>query len=224
VAGAPWAAVFAFSERAPSAAAIGVTVAAVLCVAGAWVLVRRGRFSIWGAMGSVMGALAAAALLVGKVRWATGLSVLAAGAAGVLAGALLYGATAAFMFVAVRWPPLRRQAEAIYELRGGRSLPVALAIAALVVAPGEEVVWRGVVQPLLGGWVGAVAGAALAWGVYVAVNLLSGSIPILLGAAVGGGAWAALALWTGGAAAPIGCHVVWTSLMILFPPVPGSRT
>jgi uncharacterized protein len=224
VAGEPWAAAFAFSERTATGVAIGLTVAAVLCVGGVWVLVRRGRFSVWGAMGSVMGALAVVALLVGEVRWAAGLSVLAAGAAGILAGAVLYGATATFMFVAVRWPPLRRQAEGIYELRGGRSLPVALAIAALVVAPGEEIVWRGAVQPLLGGWAGAAAGAALAWGLYVAVNLLSRSIPILLGAAVGGGAWAALALWTGGVAAPIGCHVVWTSLMIVFPPVPGSRT
>jgi membrane protease YdiL (CAAX protease family) len=150
------------------------------------------------------------------------LSILAAALVGLLAGAVLYGATAAFMLAAVRWPPLRRQAEGIYELRGERSLAAALAVAALVVAPGEEIVWRGVVQPLVAGWVGAVGGAVLAWGLYVGVNLVARSIPILLGAVVGGAVWAALALWTGGVVAAIGCHVAWTSLMIVFPPVPGG--
>jgi uncharacterized protein len=220
VKGVPWGGAFAFSGRASTVIAVGLTAAAVLCVASAWLLVRRGRFSIWGAMGSVTGALGVVALLVGRVRGATELPILVAALVGLLAGAVLYGATAAFMFAAVRWPPLRRQAEGIYELRGGRSLAAALAVAGLVVAPGEEIVWRGVVQPLFAGWVGAVAGAALAWGLYVGVNLLARSIPILLGAVVGGAAWAALALWTGGVVAAIGCHVVWTSLMIALPPVP----
>jgi uncharacterized protein len=220
VRGVPWGAAFAFSERAATGIAASITAAAVLGVACAWLLVRRGRFSIWGAMGSVTGALGVMALLIGRVRGATELPILAAALVGLLAGAVLYGATAAFMFAAVRWPPLRRQAEGIYELRGERSLAAALAVAGLVVAPGEEIVWRGVVQPLFAGWVGAVAGAVLAWGLYVGVNLVARSIPILLGAVVGGAAWAALAVWTGGVVAPIGCHVVWTSLMILFPPVP----
>jgi uncharacterized protein len=222
VKGVPWAGAFEFSGRASTVIAVGLTATAVLCVASAWLLVRRGRFSIWGAMGSVTGALGVVALLVGRVRGATELPILVAVLVGLLAGAMLYGATAAFMFAAVRWPPLRRQAEGIYELRGGRSLAAALAVAGLVVAPGEEIVWRGVVQPLFAGWVGAVAGAALAWGLYVGVNLVARSIPILLGAVVGGAVWAALAVWTGGVVAAIGCHVVWTSLMIALPPVPRS--
>jgi membrane protease YdiL (CAAX protease family) len=222
VRGVPWVGAFAFYDRASTVIAASLTAAAALCVASAWLLVRRGRFSIWGAMGSVTGALGVVALLVGRVRGATELSILAAALVGLLAGALLYGATAAFMFAAVRWPPLRRQAEGIYELRGQRSLAAALAVAGLVVAPGEEIVWRGVVQPLFAGWVGAVAGAALAWGLYVGVNLVARSIPILLGAVVGGAVWAALAVWTGGVVAAIGCHMVWTSLMIALPPVPRS--
>jgi uncharacterized protein len=222
VRGVPWGAAFVFSDRASTVIAASLTAAAALCVASAWLLVRRGRFSIWGAMGSVTGALGVVALLVGRVRGATELPILVAVLVGLLAGAMLYGATAAFMFAAVRWPPLRRQAEGIYELRGGRSLAAALAVAGLVVAPGEEIVWRGVVQPLFAGWVGAVAGAALAWGLYVGVNLVARSIPILLGAVVGGAVWAALAVWTGGVVAAIGCHVVWTSLMIALPPVPRS--
>lgn len=220
----PWGAAFAFSDRTATGIAVALTAAAVICVASAWLLVRRGRFSIWGAMGSVTGALGVVALLVGRVRGATELSILAAAVVGLLAGAVLYGATAAFMFAAIRWRPLRPQAEGIYGLRGERSVVVALAVAGLVVAPGEEIVWRGVVQPLFAGWFGAVAGAVLAWGLYVGVNLVARSIPILLGAVVGGAVWAALALWTGGVVAAIGCHVVWTSLMIVLPPVPGGSS
>ena len=200
--------------------ALGLTVVTVVSVAGTWLLVRRGRLSIWGAMGSLMVLLGVAALLTGTVRAATEVSLIAATSLGLLAGAVLYGATGAFLSVAVRWPPLRRHAEAIYGLRGGRSLPVALGIAALIVAPGEELVWRGVTQPLFEGWAGPLLGAALAWALYVLVNLVARSIPILLGAVVGGAVWTALALWTGGVAAPIGCHVVWTAAMIAVPPVP----
>jgi len=32
--------------------------------------------------------------------------------------------------------------------------------------------------------------------------------------------WSALGWWSGGALAPLGCHVVWTGLMLSFPVVP----
>jgi membrane protease YdiL (CAAX protease family) len=203
----------------PTAAGTALAVAAVVSVPGAWYLVRRGRVAVWGAMGSLMAVLGVIALVVGGVRMSGGMSPLVAAGLGALAGAALYGATAGFMFVAGRWPPLRSQAQAIYDLRGGRSLPAALAVSCLAVAPGEELVWRGVVQPLLGVWLGSVGGAVSAWVLYVAANTASLSLPIVLGAVVGGAAWAALALVTGGVAASIACHIVWTGLMVAFPPV-----
>jgi membrane protease YdiL (CAAX protease family) len=68
--------------------------------------------------------------------------------------------------------------------------------------------------------VGSLAGALLAWGVYVAANAVSGSLPIILGALVGGAVWTALALWTGGVAASLACHAAWTALMVALPPLP----
>jgi membrane protease YdiL (CAAX protease family) len=143
---------------------------------------------------------------------------------GVGAGVVLYLATAVFLAVALRWPPLARHTEAVYDQRRGLSLGRALAISLLMVAPGEELLWRGVVLGVLmrtlPGW---PVVPVIAWAAYVAANAFSASIPIVLAAAVGGGAWTALAAWTGGVVAPLACHVVWTGLMILRPPVPRSR-
>jgi membrane protease YdiL (CAAX protease family) len=205
------------SPSPPVAVALGVAASVALPVA--WFLVRLERVSVWSAMGTIMGVLGLLGIAFGRVHASTELDVQAAAGLGAGAGLALYAATAAFMFVAGRWPPLGRQAHRIYELRGGRSLPAALAVACLAVAPGEEIVWRGLVQPTLAAWLGPVGGALAAWGAYVAVNASSASIPIVLGAVVGGAAWSGLALATGGVVAPILCHAVWTGLMLVLPPV-----
>lgn len=191
--------------------------------AGAWLAVRAGR-SIWVATAVVLGPLGALSLLLAPPEAAARTSLPAAALLGLGAGVALYAATAGFMFVARRLPVLGRHAAALYERRAGMPLSAALALAALVVAPGEELLWRGVVQERLAAALGSSPGALVAWGAYVAVNAIGGSVPILLGAAVGGAAWGALALATGGVAAPIVCHAVWTALMIVLPPVfaPGS--
>ena len=205
-------------------AAIGVSVAAVVGVAAAWEVVRRGIVGVWTVMPVTIGLLAILAILTGKVRPSAAFEAIPSLGLGLGGGALVYGATAAFMALAGRWPPLRHQARRVYELRGGLAVPAAASMAALVVAPSEEIVWRGLTQTLLGGWLGALGGALVAWGLYVAVNAVARSLPILLGAVVGGAAWGALAWWTGGVAAPIACHVVWTALMVVRPPVPtGAR-
>jgi uncharacterized protein len=211
------------STRAGTPLAVILTVVATAAVATAWELIRRGRFSVWALTSWTIGALAVLALLTGKVRAAASFEPLVAVAIGLAAGVVLYLATAAFMLVAGRWPPLARQAESVYELRGGLSVPRAVLLASLVVAPGEEIVWRGAIQTLLAGALGPVGGAAAAWGLYVGANAVSRSAPILLGAVVGGAAWAGLAWWTGGVAASAACHAVWTCLMIVRPPVPRAR-
>jgi CAAX protease family protein len=220
VTGGPITAAAVLSERAGTQLSIAVAVAASLGIAGVWVLVRRGRFGVWGSTAWTIGVLAVVAALTGKVRAATQFHPLAAIGIGIVAGAALYAATAAFLAVVGRWPPLARHAERVYDLRGGLSVSSAAALASLVVAPGEEIVWRGAVQTLLAGALGPIGGASAAWGLYVGANAVSASIPIVLGAVVGGAAWAGLAWWTGGVAASAGCHAVWTCLMILRPPLP----
>lgn len=202
-----------------SAPEVAVAVAAPLAVAAAWLFVRRGRTSIWGAMGAAMGILGIAAVATGRPAAATEVAAGVAALVGAGAGVALYAATAGFMAVARTWPPLAHQAASLYAQRGGMSLPASLAVAAAVVAPGEELVWRGVVQSLLSEPAGPAVGAVVAWVAYVAANAVSGSVPILLGAVVGGAAWGGLALWSGGVLAGTLCHAIWTGLMIARPPL-----
>jgi membrane protease YdiL (CAAX protease family) len=211
------------STRAGTQLAVVLTVVTTVAVATAWELIRRRRFSVWALTAWTIGVLAVVAVFTGKVHAAAGFRLFVAIAIGLAAGVVLYLATAAFMFVAGRWPPLARQAESVYELRGGLPVPTAAVLASLVVAPGEEIVWRGAIQTLLSGALGPLGGAAAAWGLYVGANAVSRSAPIILGAVVGGAAWAGLAWWTGGVAAPAACHAVWTCLMIVRPPVPQAR-
>jgi uncharacterized protein len=207
----------------PSAPAIALAVGGPVIVALTWLAIRAGRVSLWAGMGSATGVLGALTLLTGEVSAAEEVSVPVAGVIGLAAGLLLYGATAAFMAVFGRREPLARQTAALYDQRSGASLAGALAISVLLTVPGEELLWRGLVQGALESVVSAPVAAVLGWAAYVAANVASWNLPIVLGAVVGGAAWAGLALWSGGVIAGLGCHAVWTSLMIIRPPVPTNR-
>ena len=184
----------------------------------AWRLVVIGRVSVWTAMGTVTGGAGLASLATGRVSLSPRVAWVWATLAGVGVGAFLYLATLAFVLVVRRWPRFDRHVEAIYDQRKDLPLPMALLLAALVVAPGEELFWRGLFQWRLAGAMGWVAAAIVTWLVYVTVNAASRSLPILAGALVSGAVWGALALWTHGVLASVLCHAVWTSLMLLFPP------
>jgi membrane protease YdiL (CAAX protease family) len=108
----------------------------------------------------------------------------------------------------------------MYARQRGVHPVVAVVVSAGVSAVGEELFWRGLVQPRLSVAAGsAVAGAILGWVVYVVANLPSANLEIVAGAVVGGAAWTALAWWTAGDAASIACHAAWTTLMVGFPVV-----
>lgn len=204
-----------------------LAIAGPLIVAANWLLVRSGRVSIWVANAAVMTGAALMALASGVVEPTRGAPVATAVVVGVGSGAVLYAATAAFMSVAGGWAPLARHTRELYRDQGDRgtlSLPAAVTISAVVVAPGEELLWRGVVLEVIRDPTGSlVVAGVVTWVAYVVANAFSGSIPIVLGAAVSGAVWTLLAITGFGLVAAIGCHAVWTSLMIVRPPVPAAR-
>ena len=187
-----------------------VAVAGALAVVFAWRLTVAGRVSVWWSMGVVEGAAGIVAVATGRVRLARGIAPVAALAIGLGAGLALYLATRAFVAVARRSPVFERQVATIYGRREGLSLWPTLVLAAGVTASGEELFWRGLVQ----GRFGALA----TWGAYVLVNVASESLPIVAGAIVSGAVWGGLALGTHGVLASLGCHAVWTALMLALPP------
>ena len=193
-------------------------VAGALGVAVAWRLVSARRISIWPVMTAVVGVAAALSLLTGEVKLSANVRPVLAAAAGLGAGAGLYLATAAFLLVARRVPVFERGVREIYDQRRGLTLATAIVLAAVIVGPCEEIFWRGLFQWRLSNAAGAGGGAALTLIAYAAANAASASLPIALGAIVSGAVWGGLAWWTGGVMAGVLCHMLWTGLMVAFPP------
>ncbi len=189
----------------------------------AWRVIVAGRVSVWTAMGTMTGAAGLASLATGRLSLSPKVAWGWAVAAGVAVGVALYLATVAFVLFVRRWSFFDRHVEDIYDRRKELPLVVAFGLAALVVAPGEELFWRGLFQWRLAATTGWVAAATLTWLVYVAVNAASESLPILFGALVSGAVWGGLALWTHGVLASLLCHTVWTGLMLVGPPGGAER-
>jgi membrane protease YdiL (CAAX protease family) len=196
---------------------VAAIVPAATALAVAWHLVVAGRATVWTAVTPATAAAGAVAVLVGDPAGSGAVAPGSAVVVGIATGLLLYVATR----VVVGWagPRLGLSAHAVaaYGRRGRLSLPAAVVLAALVAAPGEELFWRGLVQPELAEPLGPAGAAAAVWLAYLAVSLPSRNRAIVAGAAVGGALWAALGAWSGGVLASACSHVVWTGLMVASP-------
>jgi membrane protease YdiL (CAAX protease family) len=186
-----------------------------------WRSIASGGRDVWHVLPPILGAMGVAALLV-AAPFEPDVSRTEQLVAGLAAGALLFAATRAFVWLAVRWGPFRRNVVEAYAEAQAVPRARALVLSLLLSVPGEELFWRGLAQ----GWLTTTAlGAAGAAGVtlllYVIANLPSRSLPIVAGAVVGGGVWGGLAWWSGGVLAPLASHILWTGLMLAFPPGTG---
>ena len=193
--------------------AVGIVVQAVV-----WRLAALERLPFWPATTATFTALGIAALLAGEPACCAATTAAGSAAVGAASGSLLFVATRAVVGIATRYPSLRGAVAGIY--RRSEETPVALAfvVTLAVAVPGEELFWRGLVQPELGNATAPLLGAVLAWLGYVGVNAASASLPLLAGSVVGGAVWTTLAVWSHGVVAPIASHVVWTGLMLAWPP------
>lgn len=119
-------------------------------------------------------------------------------------------------------PWLVDDAAAAYGRVDGLPLAVQVVLAGGVIAPLEEVLWRGGVQPLV---VRRLAprpdvvrvGAAVA--VYTAFHLVTLHPSLVAAAALGGIVWGWLAHRTGSVGAVMVAHGTWTALMVAAPPL-----
>ncbi len=110
----------------------------------------------------------------------------------------------------------------IYALRSLRPRgEIALRLAA-VIAPAEELFWRGLLQRALGARVGAVRAAALATGAYGGAHLVTGNVALIGAAATAGLYWSALAALGAPMAALVISHVVWDVWIFLVAPTQGD--
>jgi CAAX protease family protein len=195
-----------------------VAVAGIVGQMIAWTVVRRERWPFWPAAVVTFAALGVASVLVGDIACCADVDAGLAIGVGLASGVLLYTATRAVVAVATIHPRLKEAVTGIYARSTETSRAAELAISLLVAVPGEELFWRGLVLPVLTDATDVATGAVLAWLAGVAVIAVWLSLPLLAGAIVGGALWTGLAVWSGGVLAPFASHLVWTGLMLLWPP------
>lgn len=193
-------------------------VAGLAAEAVAWWLVATRRADVWRLMPPVLGAMGVAAVAVRPPVAAGATDATIALAAGLAAGVALYLATRAFVWVASRWGPFRRDVLETYGQAGDVTLATTLVLSLAIMVPAEELFWRGLVQAHLQGATAAATAALATWAAYIGVNLASRSQPIVAAAIVGGAAWAGLAWWSEGVLASAASHILWTGLMLALPP------
>jgi len=88
----------------------------------------------------------------------------------------------------------------------------------LVIAPAEELFWRGLVNRYLAQRIGDVPGNALGAGLYGAIHLVSGNLTLIGAATVAGGFWSLQHLASNRMAPLIISHVAWDVWIFLVRP------
>jgi membrane protease YdiL (CAAX protease family) len=203
---------------------VAVLVFGAAAEALAWLRVGAEGRDLWRLMPPVLAAMGIAAVAVVGIPQLGG-DVAAGTAIGVGAGAggALFVATRVFVAVASGWEPFRRHVSGAYGRARTIPLRARIVLALVVTVPGEELFWRGLAVAQLERVLSPGTAAAAAWVTYVVVNAASRSLPITAAAIVGGGVWAILAWWSGGVIAGLASHILWTGLMLAFPPGAGQK-
>jgi len=140
-------------------------------------------------------------------------------ATGLASAAALYGTFAIGDRLARRFVPSgQRDIADIYALRELRSKPEIAARLVTVIAPAEELFWRGLLQEAFmaryGRWTGAALGA-LAYG---GVHLVTGNFTLFGAAGIAGAQWSALYAAGTPLSALIVSHTVWDVWIFLVQP------
>jgi CAAX protease family protein len=146
-------------------------------------------------------------------------------ALGLGSAAVLYGVFQAGDLMARRvMPKGTEEIGDVYALRELRPRPELVARLALVIAPAEELFWRGLVQGRLGRRYGRWRGAALASAAYAGAHVSTGNLTLVGAAGTAGAYWSALRAAGMPMPALIVSHVAWDLWIFLVAPTqpPGS--
>lgn len=193
----------------------------VAVLAVAWAVGIRWRDAVpvlWLALGAAALLGVAARVLQTRhgVRWEVGHDVWLALPAAAIHLAVSYVAIPVAEAIV---PLIGDQAESlVFDVAGGAPTWLVAAIAGVVIAPLEELFWRGTVQADLGvgrPWWLAVA---ISTGAFMAFHVPTGQLPLISAAALGGLVWGWLRERTEGVAAPMLAHGMWTAAIVLVPP------
>ncbi len=105
----------------------------------------------------------------------------------------------------------------IYSVRS-QGQAVVIGMALLIIGPGEEIYWRGLIQRTLSDRLGARTGLIIATILYSVVHIAALNFMLVGAAAVCGLFWGLLYLWRKSLFAAVVSHTVWDIMvMVLFP-------
>lgn len=140
-------------------------------------------------------------------------------ASGIASAAALYAIfRVGDLFARRVMPRGSEEIDEVYARR--RSAPrwfIAAALA-LLIAPGEELFWRGLVNGYLMQRFGRVTGSALGAGIYGFIHLITGNLTLTGAAGVAGAFWSLQYLFEGRLGALIVSHVTWDLWIFLLQP------
>ena len=113
--------------------------------------------------------------------------------------------------------------ESIYALRGHAPRWLIALLLAGVIAPGEELFWRGLLQASLAERWGSRRGTVITSACYAAVHLASGNLTLTGAAATAGVFWGVQYALLRRLASNIVSHVLWDIWIFLVAPTPGAH-
>lgn len=120
-------------------------------------------------------------------------------------------------------PAGQEEIAAIYELRTAASRPLIAVLLVAVIAPGEELFWRGLIQHAFVRRWGRVKGTAAASAAYGTVHLASSNLTLTGAAATAGAYWGAEYAWRRRLGPLLVSHVLWDVWIFLVQPTPGGK-
>ena len=106
----------------------------------------------------------------------------------------------------------------IYALRRLRPRAELALRLALVIAPAEELFWRGLLQDSLAERFGATKGAAISAAMYGGAHICTGNPTLVGAAAIAGAAWSGLAAAGAPMPALVASHIIWDVWIFLVRP------
>jgi membrane protease YdiL (CAAX protease family) len=183
-----------------------------------WTAAFRGKSGFWAKMAAGVGSLGAFALYANPDLRKTRLKPSDV-TRGIASAGLLYGIfEVGDRFARKVMPNGGAEIDDIYRKRGLAPDPFIAATLALLVAPGEELFWRGLVNRYLAQQFGPVAGNAAGATIYGAIHLVSGNLTLTGAAGVAGAFWSLEHLAQGRMAPLIVSHVAWDVWIFLVRP------
>jgi membrane protease YdiL (CAAX protease family) len=185
-----------------------------------WTAAFRGRSHFWQKMAVGVGTMGAFALAANpELRSARNRPRLPDLGVGLATAAVLYGVFQLGDRFARRVMPTG--AEDIDEVYARRRMAPRWFIAstlALVIAPGEELFWRGLVNGYLMQRLGRVTGSALGAVIYGGIHLITGNLTLTGAAGMAGAFWSLQYLFEGRLPAVVVSHVAWDLWIFLVQP------